>query len=67
MGRRKLYTSEEDRKEKKKIYDLQYQNNRYKQDPEYRAIKKLNSYTQYHYKKAYDDPLYQEVRERVRN
>lgn len=39
MARRRIY-SDEERKERKKIYDLKYQNKRYKIDPEYREKKK---------------------------
>lgn len=42
MARRRIY-SDEERKERKKIYDLKYQNKRYKIDPEYREKKKRYS------------------------
>jgi macrodomain Ter protein organizer (MatP/YcbG family) len=39
MGRKRVFTDEE-RKERKKAYDLKYQNNRYRTDAVYRDMKK---------------------------
>lgn len=54
MGRHRLNLTEEEkaeRKEKKKQYDVKYQNNRYKIDLEYREKKKLISNRNYHKKR----------------
>ena len=58
MGRRRMFTPEE-AKERKKIYDIQYQINRSRIDPEYRAYK--SRYTrQYNRKKKLEmiEPRY---------
>jgi len=46
MGRRKIYT-EEEKKERKKKYDIEYQNKKYHEDPEYRQWKIWSSSIQY--------------------
>lgn len=46
MGRRKIYT-EEEKKQRKKEYDIKYQNKRYENDENYRDKKKELSQKKY--------------------
>jgi hypothetical protein len=46
MARPRVY-SEEERKQRKKDYDIRYQNERYGKDEQYREMKKKNQYVRY--------------------
>lgn len=47
MGRRRIF-SDEERKERKKAYDIKYQNKRYNEDPEFREMKNRINNANYH-------------------
>lgn len=47
MGRCRIF-SDEERKERKKAYDIKYQNKRYNEDPEFREMKNRINNTNYH-------------------
>lgn len=46
MARKRVFTDEE-RKQRKKDYDIKYQNNRYKTDAVYREMKKDTTHIRY--------------------
>jgi len=46
MGRKRIYTDQQ-RKERKKMYDIRYQNKRYKEDREFCQMKKIRSKNYY--------------------
>jgi len=57
MGRRRLY-SDEERKERKKQYDIKYQYERYRNDPDFRNVK--NEGNKIRYRKLYSSILYKD-------
>ena len=56
MARKRVFTDEE-RKQRKKEYDIKYQNNRYKTDAVYREMKKGVTHNQYTKKLKSIDPI----------
>ena len=56
MARKRVLTDEE-RKQRKRAYDLKYQNNRYKTDPDYRDMKKGISNNHYAKKTKPAEPV----------
>jgi hypothetical protein len=56
MGRKRVYTDEE-RKQRKKDYDIKYQNARYKTDTVYREMKKGISNNHYAKKTKPAEPV----------